>query len=300
MSARTALALVLGDRSKFAEAEAEYRKVIDAKSGLAVQSALWEFVASAYDNCGVVLLRVGRVKESEAAHEAGLALRRRLAPQLGESSVHQFNLVVSYCNLATNLAPNGRPKEALPYLLEAIPLGEKLMAGHPGIPMYQNAVAGALNNLGGVHTLLGDNKSARDAHQRAFAIRQEMLADHPAVLEYAIRAACSLTNLGELEVRENQTAVGLEWLDKSVAQLEDVLRREPSESTARYYMSYTQSWRAKALDQLGRCGEALAAWDRAIQLDAASDAALRAGREACYATCGGKPAPRTLEPTAGS
>ncbi|MBI3835463.1 MAG: hypothetical protein HY287_14140 [Planctomycetes bacterium] len=45
-------------------------------------------------------------------------------------------------------------------------------------------------------------------------------------------------------------------------------------------MSYTQSWRAKAVEQLHRNEEALAVWERAIQFDDKNDPKLREGRAA--------------------
>ncbi len=278
------LGQILGRAGKTAESESMYRKAI-AQVGDAPGAAISDnfssmLLASTYDNLGTLGLQSRQVDQAEKNHLKGLEIRRRLCEKEPENIQYQNELSISDVNLGTLYAMSDRPKQALPYLEEAVQICQHVYDQFPQVTVYQNALAAALNNLGGVHTLLGDNRKAYEAHERSLALREKMAAEHPAVMEYSIRLASSYTNMGELDVREKRPERGLEWLDKAIAILDEVLTREPREATARYYVSYTQSWRAQALESLGKFEDAIAAWDRAILMDDRNDAALRTGRAA--------------------
>lgn len=277
------LGLILARSGRNAEAEGMYRKAI-AFEGNIPDAAGDDFTqalfASAYDNLGTLCLATRRASEAETNHLKSLEIRRQLLDKEPNDVRYQNDLSVSNINLGTLYAMTDRPAQALPYLEESVQLCQRVRDEFPQVVIYQNALAAALNNLGGVYTLLGDNVKAYEAHERSLAIRKSMADAHPAVMEYAIRLASSYTNMGELDVREKQPERGLNWLDKAVAVLDEVLKKEPREATARYYSSYTQTWRAQALEQLQRFEDAVAAWDKAIATDDRNDSALRTGREA--------------------
>lgn len=278
------LGQILARTGRNAESEAMYRKAIALEAGGLEESAGADFtqllLASTYDNLGTLSLATRNIEEAEKNHLKGLELRRKLVAKEPDNIQYQNEVSISNVNLGTLYAMTDRPKEALPHLEEAVRICEHVHKKFPLVVHYQNAMAAALNNLGGVYTLLGDNKKAFEVHEQSLALREKMATEHPAVIEYSIRLASSYTNLGEIDVREKQPERGLQWLDKAVTILEEILAGLPREATARYYLSYTQSWRAQALEAMNRFDDALAAWDRAIALDDRNDPTLRAGREA--------------------
>lgn len=278
------LGQILARSGRNSEAESMYRNAIAFEGNIPDGGAGEQFtlllLASTYDNLGTLCLATKRADEAEANHLKGLELRRRLRDAEPDNVRYENELSISNVNLGTLYAMTDRPRRALPYLDEAVQICQRIYDQFPQVVIYQNALAAALNNLGGVHTLLGDNVKAYEAHERSLAIRESMARAHPAVMEYAIRLASSYTNMGELDVREHRPDRGLEWLDKAVDVLKDVLEKEPREATARYYLSYTESWRAQAFEQLGKMDDALAAWDKAIAMDDRNDPTLRSGREA--------------------
>jgi serine/threonine protein kinase len=274
-------ALVYRDTGRTAEAERLFKNVLEMAKRLETESpdpALSASVANAYDNLGTMYLHLRRISEAEEAHKKAWEIRKKVYERQPDVLQYQNELAISGVNMGTLYAMTDRPAEAEPYLNEAVALGQQLVEAHPEVVAYENSLAASLNNLGGVYTLLGDLAKSEAAHRRSLSIREKMAAEHPAVLEYIYRLASSYTNLGELAVRENRGEPALEWLDKAAATLEGVLQKEPRETTARYYMSYTQSWRAKAFQLLNRFDEALAAWDQAIAFDDRNDQTLRDGR----------------------
>ncbi|MCO6436603.1 MAG: protein kinase [Phycisphaerae bacterium] len=286
LSVQNNAGLVYKDTGRMKEAERLFRTVIAEGEKIDLKSAdpaLQGAVANAYDNLGTMYALLQRWPEAEEGHKKGLEIRRRIYRQHPEVEQYRSDVLVSDVNIGKLYSMTNQPELAEPYLNEAVSLGQALVDAHPGVALYQNALSASLNNLGGVYTLLGDNVKAEATHRRALALREELAAGHPAVLEYSIDIAGSYTNLGEIAVREGQGAGAMEWLDKAVSRLAAVLEKEPREATARYYMSYTQSWRAKALQLLGRFDDAVEAWDKAIEYDDQNDASLREGRGAAVA-----------------
>ena len=276
------LGLSLAAVGRNAESEAAYRRTLELEGLLAGESRPDPFflasVANAYDNLGVLLDHTGRGSEGEKAHLDSIRIRERMSREHPESTEHASALIKGYNNLATLYATTNRSAEALPYLVKSAELCERLVREHPGQPDQENDLGATLNNLGGVYTLLERPSEARSTHEKALAVREKLAREHPAILEYRLHLAGTYCNLGELDCRDGKPERGLEGLDRAAAQIESVLLEHPKDATARYYSSYTSSWRARALNELGRAEESLAAWDRAIEVDDRGDVALRVGR----------------------
>lgn len=280
------LGLVYRDTGRFDEAAKLFGKGIAFESQLNsadFDAPLGSSIANMHDNFGTMLLQLRRLEECEAHHQKGLAIRKRCLEIEPDSEFYLKDVCISHVNLGTLYATTNRLPQAEEHLRQAVEQGRRLMEKAPQDMQYQNALAGALNNIGGVYTLLGDNGEATKAHRESLAIREKMAAAHPAVTEYALRLAGSHTNLGEIAVLDNKPDEALVSLDEAVRILQGVLEKEPRDTTARYYLSYTESWRAKALDAAGQLDDAIAAWDRAIEFDDRNDAELRSGRDATAA-----------------
>jgi eukaryotic-like serine/threonine-protein kinase len=282
-------ALLYSETSRPKEAEALFRRGLDiaAASPIAqTDEACLAQTANLQDNLATNYVRNGRRSEAEKAHLDGLAIRKKLAAAHPTNEEYRSALVKSDNNLAGLFANSGRAAEAEPLLREAASIDEDLTRDHPGVPEYANDLGATYNNLGGVYTLLARADDARAVHKKALAIREKLVREHPVVLDYGIALAGTYCNLGELECREGQPAAGLEWLGKAIDALGGVLEKEPKHAIAIYYSSYTESWIARALGQLGRNGEALSHWDRAIDLDAREDPAIRIGKALALARLG--------------
>ncbi len=284
------LGLALAEIGKNAESEAAYRRALeleplverDAKPDLSFLAS----VGNVYDNLGTLLDHTGRGSEGETLHLASIRIRERLAHDRPDDLDPVNGLVKSYNNLASLYAMTHRLAEALPYFEKSVELSEKLVQAAPADADQANTLGASLNNLGAIYTLLGKLKEARATHERALPVREKAAREHPAIVEYRLHLAGTYCNLGELGCRESSPDRGLDWLDRAAAQLEGVLAEQPQDATARYYLSYTCSWRGRALDELGRADEALAAWERAISFDDRNDSMLRAGRARALARLG--------------
>lgn len=277
------LGLLYGDTSRAPEAELAFRSALEVDEALVRegQSNAEDDGrrANTLDNLALVYERTMRLPEAEKLHREAVDLREALVAQHPEEESFRLELVQSYNNMATLFGNAGRANEAEPFLLRALPIAEKLVASAPDSPQYENVLAASYSNLAGVLMLDGRLDEARGHYQRELETRRRLSRDHPAVIEYELFLGSVLCNLGELEVRSGQPALALPAFNESLRTFDTLLARDSRNTTGRYYASYTLSWRARALEELARKEEALADWERAIELDDRNDPALRAGRD---------------------
>jgi tetratricopeptide (TPR) repeat protein len=231
------------------------------------------------DSLGQLLEKVGRGEEAEQRQRQSFMIRRALADEVPDDLHHLNTVLQSGVNLSSLYARQGRLDEAKHVLQETTPHGETLVIDQPRNAEFRHALAAAFGNLGGIEMLLEDLGASAAAYQREIELREPLVLDHPAVLDYRLKLASTYTNLGELAVREERFADALPWFGKGIETLEWVLERESRHATARYFMSYTYSWNARALDSLSRFNEAAQQWEEAIRYDDRDDPALIKGRD---------------------
>jgi len=242
--------------------------------------------ATTLDNHGQLLERVGRTDEAEAQLKQAFLLRRELASQEADNPDQRLNLVYSGVNLSAFYARLGRLEEARGVVQEAVGQGETLIRDHPRDATYLHSLAAAYSNLAGIEMLLWHYDASRDAYARELKLREPLITDHPAVVDYRLKLASVYTNLGELETRTGAPASGLPWYERAIETLRWVLDREPDLAVGRYFLSYTHSWNARALDALGRHSEAAEQWRQAIAFDDRGDPTLRAGLDSSRSKAG--------------
>lgn len=284
------LGLIYADVNRAGESEAAYRRAIELEEQLAeldsrnlADRSRW---ANAYDNFGILLFATAKIAEAEDVYRKGMAIREKIVEDDPQNVSYRNLLVHSYNNLSQLLAMTGRAANAEPFLTKAVPIMRQLVHEHPSVPDYQRVLASTYSNLAGVYILTDRLEQARETYRRSLSAREKLAREHPLVLEYTLEVGSVHCNLGELDTRLGRADAALASFAVAIENMERVLNREPRHATARYYLSYTRSWRARAMADLSRWEDALADWDHAIQLDDRNDPVLRSGRALALAQTG--------------
>jgi eukaryotic-like serine/threonine-protein kinase len=233
--------------------------------------------ANVLDNYAQLLERTKRIADSERTYKQAQAIREKLAAASPANIEYRHSLLMSDVNLGALYARANRLSDAEAELMRATSLGEKLVADAPAVPDYQHALAASWGNLAGVHMLQERFDLSAADYARELPTRERLASEHPTVLDYRLQLGSSYTNLGELAVRQKKYGDALPWLEKSIDTLQWVVTREPRHQIGRYYLSYTWSWKARALEGLARWRDAIPAWQAAIDFDDRNDQELRAG-----------------------
>ncbi|HKQ48314.1 MAG TPA: serine/threonine-protein kinase [Phycisphaerae bacterium] len=284
------LGLLYADSNRRKESEACYRRAFEVEDELAKltgrtsdDDSRW---ANTCDNFGILLGSAGRGAEAEASYQQGMAIREKLVNESPDEPAYRNELARSYNNLAQFCAMNGRAAEAETHLLKAIPIAQRLVHEKPESPDYQTTLAATYGNLAGVYILTGRSSEAGETYRKSLPAREKLANEHPLVLEYALFHGSVYCNLGELDTRAYQPEASLPSFAEAIRIMRGVLEREARHATARFYLSYTLSWRARAFGDMGRWADALADWNDAIGLDDRNNASLRAGRALAAAHLG--------------
>jgi non-specific serine/threonine protein kinase/serine/threonine-protein kinase len=277
------LGLVIAETNRLTEADVEYNRALVLEEEFLeldpTDAIMLAQHGNTLDSLGQLLEKVGRGEEAEQRQRQSFVIRKTLADEVPDDLDHLNTVLQSGINLSSLYARQGRLSEAKQVLQQTTPHGETLMIAQPRNAEFRHSLAAAFGNLGGVEMLLEDLGASAEAYEREIQLREPLVLDHPAVLDYRLKLASTYTNLGELAVREERYDDSLPWFDKAIETLEWVLERESRHATARYFLSYTYSWNARAFDAMGRYQEATAQWEEAIRYDDRDDPELRKARD---------------------
>lgn len=173
------LALINGDKVKFAKAYTETQRQLDQESEHLYQRALvirekelgseHPDVAECLNSLGLFYMRTRTETEAEPFLTRALAIREKI----GEEN---RDLILSLNFVAKLRINQGKPAEALPLLERALQLCERVLGSeHP-------YMATTLGHLGEAYNAQGDYQQAEHFYQRAIKLREQSLGkDHPSL-----------------------------------------------------------------------------------------------------------------------
>jgi tetratricopeptide (TPR) repeat protein len=99
--------------------------------------------------------------------------------------------------------------------------------------------------------------------RKALNLGEELVADSPNVTDNVVAHARSCVELGNLLHRRGEPREALDWYAKAVK----ILEAPQQAARTREELRYALDNRAEALDRLGQYAEAIASWERALELD---------------------------------
>jgi tetratricopeptide (TPR) repeat protein len=248
-------------------------------------------------NLGTILKALGRGVEAEEACQRAVTVLEKLADEFPNVPQYRADLASCHNQRGSLLRELGKPPESEMSLRQALAILNKLASEHPAVPRYHRDLAICHNELGLLFRDLAKWPQAEEAFRRALSVREKLAADYPTVPSYRVELGGDRCNLGNLLRASKQPQRALEWYDKAIATLNEALRQAPSDEPARRFLRNAHWGRARAFDDLGRPADAVADWDKAVELSPAPERAeFRANRALSRARAGqAEPAAREAE-----
>ncbi|HEV3004679.1 MAG TPA: serine/threonine-protein kinase, partial [Pirellulales bacterium] len=194
------------------------------------------------------------------------SIARKLAVENPEVTGFQSNLAGSYGNLGNLYSGQGQVDLALEHYQRAQAIHERLAREQASVLRHQSDLAICHYNIGVVEAGRGNFESAKAGFQAALAI-QRRLAENPAAVRHLLEAGELCRVLGQLEYDQGHALQALEPFAQAIDTLTPLLDRQPTVSEAKEYLRKTHWGRAAALVSLARFREAVADFERAIELD---------------------------------
>jgi tetratricopeptide (TPR) repeat protein len=146
---------------------------------------------------------------------------------------------------------------------------------------YRSDYAALLMSLGAHYAATDRPAQAEAANEEAIAIRRRLVEDHPDRVEFANDLGLSYYSMAYMMNWKRDHQATYDWAGRAIQFFEASLRREPRRQDLRELLGFAHHARAQALTSLRRPAEALAEWDRAIELARDGDVrihSLRASR----------------------
>src|SRR5262249_6535708 len=150
----------------------------------------------------------------------------------------------------------------------------------PAVPAYRHDLAGGHNELGILLMDLEQWPAAERVYRRALDLYEKLAAECPAVPDYRRGLAAGSVNFGIVLRAQGHAEASLVWVAKAITLLEPLVQQEPRLVGERLFLHNAHMSRAQALDALGRYGDAIKDWERALPLspDPARARYIRFGR----------------------
>jgi tetratricopeptide (TPR) repeat protein len=268
---------LLPPQRAFLERVLEYYREFAARAATDEEGR--KLVGRAQFRVGRIYDTLGQRAEAEAEYRKALALKEKLAADFPAVPVHRRDLAVTHNNLGALLRNQGKRAEAEAEYRGALALYERLAADFPAVPVHRGRLALIHNNLGNMLSDRGKGTEAEAEYRKALALQEKLATDFPAVPAYTVDLAGSYLSLGKFVRDRGEPAAALNWYAKAIATVGPVHGADPRFVPARQVLRNSHWGRALALDRLGRPVEALADWERALELDDGSArTTLRLGR----------------------
>jgi tetratricopeptide (TPR) repeat protein len=277
------LGTIFGEMGNGTEAEKFHRQALDVGDKLVADfptvPRYRADLARCHNSLGVLLFRLGRRADAESAFQQALTIQARLTAEFPDAPQYREAVAASHTNLGNSLLRSGNPGRAEESYRQALKIEDQLVAEFPAAPRYREALAESHSNLGAVLHVMAKPAEAEKAFRLALTIEDKLATDFPAVPGYRVALGGSEVNLGHLLRASGKGERALDWYAKAVANLEGVLRQVKADDTAQSCLRNAHYGRARTLDDLERHVEAIADWDKAVELSPESErAALRMNR----------------------
>jgi tetratricopeptide (TPR) repeat protein len=227
-------------------------------------------LAFAYNNLGTLQSSQNQASATIHSFERAQRWYEKLVADHPEVAEHQCYLANTYANLGAALCNGGKREGGLELLHKALEIQSKLATAHPEVSEYRADLAGTCNRLGAYH-LESDPHAAVQLFDRARRTYGELAAAQPDAASYRLQLAGSQVNVGNALKSLRKRDEALNWYAQASAVLEDMRRQAPKDAWVREYLHNARWGWGWTLNELGRYREALAVWDRAIELVVGSE-----------------------------
>ncbi len=264
------LGLLHRTRRQPAEAVLAYEKALKIREGLAATKPEVRLhqreLATTLNNLGVLQRGERRPKDALEPLERALDIRRQLASAYPHVAKYQDELAGTLNNLSLVYGDLHQPESRIEAQEQAVAIWERLTQLYPHALDYQRNLVGGLNTMGFLYGNVKQHEKAAAAFQKAIAKLETLTSEHPEQPDFALRLGATSCNFGNELKYAGKARESLAWFDRAEQVLKDLLRNPSPPARARDDLRNTYMGRAEARALVGRFDDALADWDRCMEL----------------------------------
>lgn len=253
------------------EPAAAFRRGLDVAEQLvadeAADPAFRRTEAHLHNSLGLLHSFVEEYSDAEPHLNAARDILQSLVGSNADVAEFQRGLAGAHINLGNLYNNTHRLADAETSFRSAIEIYEQLADRHPAVLEYQRSLAGAHANLGNVVGDLNRLPEAEPEYLVAIKIHERLVRLHPNVTNFAIDLGRSQSNMGRYMFDTKRHDAALEWHDRAIRVLGEVVQKNASLAVVRRAMRNTYWNRAQVLIKLHRLDDADESLTQAIAFD---------------------------------
>jgi tetratricopeptide (TPR) repeat protein len=285
------LGTLLAEAGKWDEARVEYEWARELLQKLATQFPdVPEYrhgLARVHLGLGRTFEGLGKSEQFRAETQQAAAMLRKLAELYPAVPDYQRDLATIHCNLGKVQTREGRHDLACIEFEQARDLLQNVAAQVRTVPGYQVDVATVHHDLGVALYYCQKMDLARVELEEAVKSQQHLVAEYPNEPRYQRDLARIHYALGKVLLNKGLPAESLDGFAKAIPTLTRTVAKDQGDVEARTALQDCYGSRAVAHVHLGKYAEAVADFDRVIELSPAPDHLLyRGGRALTCAKAG--------------
>jgi tetratricopeptide (TPR) repeat protein len=256
---------------QFSEAEQHLRKCLALLQELAKahpETAGYQSdLAKNRVNLAELYRNSNRVPEAERELRSALTDQEALIQRNPTNELYRLNLARYWNNLGVLYQAAGNAPQAVTAFEEARKQFDRLAATMQLPPTYRHAQGQTLHSLALHYEATGKASEAEQAFQQALRIQRVMSQDYPSVGMYTAAFGHASLDFGYFHLTAGRPESALPCCTDAITALSQVQDNPPPGSHAPELLLGALMGRADALTRLKRHAEALADWDRTLQLE---------------------------------
>ncbi len=218
------------------------------------------------NSLGVNYRQMNRRDEAEAALRRAADLDRELLKSDAHDRVIQGHLGKVLVNLGSILDPVDRRLEIESAYEESLAILRKLVKEEPQAVNFRSDLAAVLMSLGAHYAATGRPDQAEVANDEAIALRRRLVEDHPDRKEFSLDLGLGYYSMAYMKRWAKDQQAAYEWASRAIQVFEASLKDQPRRTDIKELLGFGYHVRAQALTDQRRAREALADWNRAIEL----------------------------------
>jgi tetratricopeptide (TPR) repeat protein len=244
-------------------------------------------LAGCHNNLGIIANNNRRWDEAIGEHRAALSIFEQVARRKPDDPAILAGIAESELDLGAVYQLTDRLPEAEKHYDRAAEMRTRLVEQRPGDETYQAGLADIHINLALIYQSTSRLEQAAAHYEKIESLLRPLVLRQPAggapasatsavgASERALALTAAYSNWSHLLHATGQTGAAMAKLGEAIDLVEAVLQLEPQHNVARTRALNAHGTRAQFLESQGKWSEAVADWDRVVELDRSPIAWLR-------------------------
>jgi tetratricopeptide (TPR) repeat protein/tRNA A-37 threonylcarbamoyl transferase component Bud32 len=243
-------------------------------------------LAETYIELSKVYSSAASTIKAEAICKKAIEIKQKLArDQSGEAS-YQDDVARGYHQLGNVYRAGQQRPQAEAAYQDALRILEKIANDFPAVPQYQISLAKVYDDFGQLRTDEAEKEKAEEAFRKALSTWDKLDKANPGNIEIAVPRSRAALRLGTQVLANGNLDGALEWFAQAIRILEILSQQQSATLEVKEALRDAHWKRGEVLTKVGRHGEALQDWDRALKLAGQKASPIKLQRAVALARAG--------------